>query len=221
MFTNYSLCHLTVGFFFVVLNLAQTSGYDTSAPILVLFGRPGAGKTTLATSVVKNYSKCCLVDLDECISDEIRENFSRGIYPTSEERVEFMNGACDYLELKIAKSKERFKQYIVPFSFVNSDLREVFRKRFPDAEWVFLNTSENLSKCRILERRDHFYKGEPKSINKRDADQEQWKFANVNFRHIEIDGEYDIESNCQFIINIFKKWPQLQPSTGGESEWDL
>ena len=66
-------------------------------PIYVLFGRPGAGKSTLASAATKNANNCLLLDLDVCVSNAMRENFSKGIYPTSRQRVEFMNSACDYV----------------------------------------------------------------------------------------------------------------------------
>jgi energy-coupling factor transporter ATP-binding protein EcfA2 len=53
----------------------------------VVFGRPGSGKSTIADAaaeLLKEEGRSILrVDLDECVPQWMRDNFSHGIYPVS------------------------------------------------------------------------------------------------------------------------------------------
>jgi hypothetical protein len=49
---------------------------------------------------------------------------------------------------------------IISFSFVNTDLRNVFRQRFPHAQWVLMDTTEMEAQRRIEQRQGHFFKGQ-------------------------------------------------------------
>jgi hypothetical protein len=94
--------------------------------IFVIFGRPGAGKSTVANAVLSR-SKDGVVasrhssakesaaapnlaaplnllglDLDVCVPQWMRDNFAAGIYPTLAERETFADSACDYVEAQIA-----------------------------------------------------------------------------------------------------------------------
>jgi len=83
--------------------------------MVVVFGRPGAGKTSIAETAMQltqqkykhdTYTQddiflinnnCILLDLDVCIPNWMKENFAQGIYPTLEERLEFAKIACNYI----------------------------------------------------------------------------------------------------------------------------
>merc|ERR1711924_122109 len=54
---------------------------------------------------------------------------------------------------------------IVSFSFVNTDLRDIFRSRFPNAEWILIETGQEECNKRINERKGHFYKGDARNMN--------------------------------------------------------
>ena len=55
---------------------------------LIIFGRPGAGKTTIADALLKHADaeNAQGVDLDVCLPQWMRDNFARGIYPSLDER---------------------------------------------------------------------------------------------------------------------------------------
>ena len=58
--------------------------------VFVVFGRPGSGKSTLvglAQQKLEGYSKS--VDLDVCVTEEMKINFKKGIYPNHNERGTF------------------------------------------------------------------------------------------------------------------------------------
>ena len=191
-------------FAFAIFNRALG---NSQIPIICLFARPGAGKTTTANKVLNELSDCIGVDLDICISAELRENFEKGIYPNSAQRVEFMESACDYLEslllVKQIENPKRYKSCLISFSFVNNDLRKVFRNRFPSAKWVLLDTSNEIAASRIEKRNGHFYKGAPivesDSVeNKRS----EWEFAPIDFEHMKLDGQDSLESNSAKLFEI-------------------
>jgi hypothetical protein len=89
-----------------------------TVPMFVVFGRPGAGKTTVADNAadkvrqwqhknVNNRIKSMGLDLDVCISERMREDFARGIYPTLDQRLQFGQQACDYVEGMINRELQK------------------------------------------------------------------------------------------------------------------
>lgn len=70
-----------------------------------------AGKTTITESALQILEKnnnnnnnndniifrCIGLDLDVCIPQWMKDNFSKGIYPTLKERQEFAKDCCDYV----------------------------------------------------------------------------------------------------------------------------
>jgi energy-coupling factor transporter ATP-binding protein EcfA2 len=216
--------------------------------VYVVFGRPGAGKSTVAeraaglinssrreckqqrqrsssTTMIgtDRHSRdelmegfCLALDLDVCVPDWMRENFGRGMYPTLAERTAFASEACDYVEkhLKVGSdasigNNECLASCIVSFSFVNTDLRDVFRSRFPTATWILIDTTEEEAAKRIRERENHFYKGSnPVGQAGREAtnqgsgddiDNSEWNFAPVDFPHVILRGDASIEENAQTV----------------------
>ena len=159
----------------------------TDGHMVIVFGRPGAGKTTVAEQAYQSlqtskgpsslsHYRCCAIDLDVCVPQWMKDNFAQGIYPTLAERLEFAESACDHVvqqQMQLHHAKDhvptssieevtRTKTItIVSFSFVNTDLRNVFRQRFPHATWVLLDTTEMEAQRRIELRQGHFYKGQP------------------------------------------------------------
>jgi len=111
----------------------------------------------------------------------MRDNFAKGLYPTLAQRATFANEACEHLEARIAEKPE-CAHCVVSFSFVNAELRQIFRDCFPHAEWILIDTSEALAAERIAERKGHFYKSPP--TDKSEEANEQWAFAPVEFDHL-------------------------------------
>lgn len=207
--------HQITGFFFVmelwglfgillVINISTGLHIQT----VVVFGRPGSGKSTIAAvALSKTFNSCMGIDLDVCISREMKDNFLQGIYPNSDQRVAFMQSACDYIENSIScacKDKASLKICLISFSFVNDDLRKVFRGKFPKSKWVLINTSQEMAESRILQRSGHFYKGTPKEDYRIKNEQSQWEFAPVDFDHVDLNGHDDIETNANRLIAIIR-----------------
>jgi hypothetical protein len=215
----------------------EENGLDASVaafpPIVVIFGKPGAGKTTVATAAIakldeerttttttttkpsslhptdqtrQHFLKCLSLDLDVCVPQWMRDNFAQGIYPTLAQRQDFALSCCDYVEHQVRDCNSRQQQplllgmtssssisssisiqekgdtatgvpssliqpqevvttttTLVAFSFVNTDLRDTFRSRFPNATWVLIDTNDKEAMHRINQREGHFYKGQQKS----------------------------------------------------------
>jgi gluconate kinase len=139
--------------------------------IFVIFGIPGSGKSTVADRVMALLSSLSepqirpmALDLDSCVPEWMRENFARGIYPTLKQREEFTVSCCDYVAKSLSDTGKQEPDTpmvaIVSFSFVNRDLRDGFRNRFPDTKWILMQTSEEEAQRRIESRAGHFYKRE-------------------------------------------------------------
>ena len=204
---------LSIIFVLAWLNLVlclSHGNHKNSADICVIFGRPGCGKSTYADKIKSELqSECIVIDLDVCITKQMKDDFSKGIYPTSEQRIEFMNKACNYMdEILSGIDDDNIKYKIVAFSFVNNDIRNVFRKRFPLATWILVDTTDSLAQNRIDQRIGHFYKGAPSKSTSPEAkstppnQSNEWAFDDVEFSHISIDGSLDIETNVKRIKSI-------------------
>jgi len=130
-----------------------------------------------------------------------------GIYPTLQQRTDFAHGACEYVRQKLIPAGDSIQQdLLISFSFVNKDLRDVFREEFPDALWILVNTPEDESQKRIAARQGHFYHGanslESKTsntINKESVD--DWQFDPVTFPHISLDGFDPIQNNSDKVVD--------------------
>jgi gluconate kinase len=191
---------------------ASTSSPQLLAPMVIVFGRPGAGKTTVANQAadlmqVKKQDEVLALDLDVCVPQWMRDNFANGMYPTLEQRIEFAKDACQYVTEQQEKQATALTT-VVSFSFVNTDLRDVFRESFPDARWILIDTTEGEAQRRIDEREGHFYKGgaatveEEEPIKEDEADNSDWDFAPVSFDHVCLPGANSIEENAQLVVEI-------------------
>ena len=240
----------------VMTSQRHEEGSVGAYPMVVVFGRPGAGKTTVANAAlaklddIKKESsiegnadgsssqkklqnlECVGLDLDVCVPQWMKDNFSNGIYPTLEERIDFAVNACDYVDEQIRELKQNIEKTernknsvpssIISFSFVNTDLRDKFRSRFPNAAWVLIDTDDAEATKRINEREDHFYKGkdplkdegttstttsdntesnvEPSEEN--DGDNADWLFAPVTFPHHTLQGKNAIDKNADSVLEV-------------------
>lgn len=206
----------------------------TCTPIIVIFGKPGAGKSTLADAAIARakaagIDRTLALDLDVCVPQFFRDNFANGIYPSLQQRKEFALSACDYVDSKLSNSGSA-SSAIISFSFVNTDLRDVFRERFPHARWALMDVTDEVAKERIDAREGHFYKGAPPGDDSSDVEQNfvegeagcaadsssndnnqdeadvndnsEWNFAPVSFSHTRLDGNEDVEVNAAKVLSI-------------------
>ena len=108
-------------------------------------------------------------------------------------------------------------EVLISFSFVNTDLREVFQERFPNAHWNLVHVKEDVAQDRILQRQGHFYKGEQTSVKEsssveenassdNDADNSEWKFAPVTFPHVVLDGMHPVDVNARKLYDAILKY---------------
>ena len=252
--------------------------------IYILFGRAGAGKSTLGESLLSSLrseeedflldkfldepdpnnlvSSYLLLDLDVCIPLEMKDNFTKGIYPDAEERAKFAHDACSHVKKEIENQRTKLRSQsknllplfsgpfsskegnllgqrqniddkesqstedsaltvLISFSFVNEDLRDIFRSYYPSAHWLYIETPASVAYRRIEERKGHFYKNEivpeknlststssnnksSTSSNTRNSTSE-WTFARVTFPHSIINGKRSIVQNTIEILHIINK----------------
>ena len=134
------------------------------------------------------------------------------------ERQAFAQSACNYVEKCLGETKAKSDgannntlAAIVSFSFVNTDLRDIYRSRFPQTIWVLLNTTEEEAERRIQKREGHFYNGKVECQYDKQQDREasegdnsDWEFAPVTFSHSVIDGKEPVETNAERIVQLLK-----------------
>jgi gluconate kinase len=190
--------------------------------IFVIFGIPGSGKSTVADRVVELLAsqtepqiRPMALDLDSCVPEWMRENFARGIYPTLKQREEFAVSCCDYVDKSLSDTAKQQPDNtrivaIVSFSFVNRDLRDGFRNRFPDSQWILMQTSEEEAQRRIESRAGHFYKGKPASRDQAPkdtstTDNSDWDFAPVTFPHAILDGMKPVDENAAQVVQLIQE----------------
>lgn len=131
---------------------------------------------------------------------------------TLQERIVFAESACNYVEERLLQEQNKLTSKnddrigaVVSFSFVNTDLRDVFRQKFPQARWFLVDTSEEEANDRILKREGHFYKGKVETATTKEeqarprSDNEDWNFAPVTFPHILLDGLLPIDHNADTV----------------------
>ena len=163
---------------------------------LIIFGRPGAGKSTIAERLVAHPdANAYNVDLDVCVPQWMRDNFAKGIYPTLAERQTFASDAAEYVR---TESDGKDACCVVSFSFVNDDLRDSFRERFPDAPGALGDAADALAGERIASRDGHFYDPPP-------AKGDEWLFAPVAFDHLVLDATRPVDENVAKLLPLVRR----------------
>ena len=212
-------------------------------PLFVVFGIPGSGKSTVASKAIdmlveakqsssaESFQPLCL-DLDVCVPQWMRDNFARGIYPSLSQREEFAASCCAYVDESLQQAittasmneggERGVTAAVISFSFVNEDLRDNFRKRFPESQWVLIQTAEDEAQRRIAQREGHFYKGKAATVvrdelfssddsrnnkqpNDDTTDNSEWDFAPVAFPHTILDGNNPIEQNAAEVAKMVQR----------------
>jgi len=130
----------------------------------------------------------------------MKEGFSRGIYPSLEEREAFMSSACDYVEEQLRQSFK--KSCLVSFSFTNDDMRQIFKRRFHRSKWLLLQTPSTIADTRISQRDGHFYKVQSADESVRNGP--EWGFDQVTFDHTVINGLDDRGTNAEKVVDAIK-----------------
>ena len=163
---------------------------------LIIFGRPGAGKSTIAERLIAHPdANAYNLDLDVCVPRWMRDNFAKGVYPTLVERQAFASDAAEYVR---KESAGKDACCVVSFSFVNEELRDSFRARFPEATWALVDASDALAGERIASRDGHFYDPPP-------AKGDEWLFAPVEFDHLVLDATSPVEENVAKLLPLVRR----------------
>jgi gluconate kinase len=73
--------------------------------------------------------------------------------------------ACDYVGTKLKEQSSLQMDpnisttAIVSYSFVKTDLRDIYRARFPYVVWALVDTAEKEATDRVKQREGHLFKG--------------------------------------------------------------
>ena len=181
----------------ILLLLLLTIATGAALRPLIIFGRPGAGKSTIAEGLVAHPDADAYnVDLDVCVPQWMRDNFAKGVYPTLEERRAFAADAADHV--LTASERQGDARCVVSFSFVNVDLRDSFRERFPEATWALVDATDALAGERIAQRDGHFYNPPPTSGD-------EWRFAPVAFDHLVLHATRPVDENVARLLPLVRR----------------
>jgi hypothetical protein len=248
---------------------------DVHVHMAVIFGRPGAGKTTVADAAYNLLKQRCTstiqllrqeqeannmirdnanhnhdavpvsvpvskkLDLDVAIPQWMKDNFAKGIYPTFAERQDFAKGCCQYVRDELGKMKMRDTSLnntashsgssqrrekgtrtraqiyvLISFSFVNTDLRDVFRSAFPDAIWILIHTLEEESNRRIQLRKDHFYQGKKEKKQEGEDDGRNDSMKQATTGEVKEEHKKGVPQQAKDTTNIIK-------DNNNNSQWDF
>ena len=102
--------------------------------IVVLFGQPHSGKTTLARELVKNLKGAEIID-----GDEFRTIFKNTDY-SKEGRMKNLTKACDIGHYLISTGLKTHVIYSMVFPY--REVRDYLRKLMPDAKFFYLTYDE-------------------------------------------------------------------------------
>lgn len=179
---------------FALTGLQKRNKEEVRRPtkIYIIFGRPGAGKDAVGEQVRNRLADLEQIDLDVLRSDKMKLDLNAGIWPTHEERLEFAHRAAAHV--KYETESKQLRRALITFSFVNTDMREIFRETFGvQLQWFLLNTDDETARQRIKERKGHFYTNW----------EGEWKFEDVDFHHTPLDGNASTETNGRIVaLNI-------------------
>eukprot|EP00804_Cyclotella_cryptica_P022906 CCRYP_005098-RA/>CCRYP_005098-RA protein AED:0.06 eAED:0.06 QI:252/0.5/0.66/1/0.5/0.33/3/228/241 len=156
------------------LQVRNQDAGQTRPLMIVIFGRPGAGKSTICQEVTRLLTAkdsmdaptttapdYLYLDLDVCVPQWMRVS-TTGIYPSLQQRSNFISDACKHVNSQIQSASTRSNPQlvvIISFSFVNIDMRISFRERYPYSHWILVDTTQHVAEERIAAREGHFYKG--------------------------------------------------------------
>lgn len=170
-------------------------------PHAVLFGRPGAGKTTTAKAIqdmkAENGIKLVPFELDPYVPKEIIDVFMAGGYPSVEMRVAFVEKCTEIVKAireTLAEATEGGSTLkvglLVIQAFPHEDMRAVYRAAFPDAEWFLVDTADEVAGERVRAREGHFYKHDTLPV----------PFEEIDFPHTAYEGTTDPAENAKQIL---------------------
>jgi gluconokinase len=122
-----------------------------SAPLLVLMGVTGSGKSTVGRAVAEELG-VEFVDGDDFHSTENIARMSAGIALTDEDRAEWL----DALAEKIRDARAAGVGIVVACSALKRRYRDILRAGTPDLKFALLNGSRTLIAERLAKRSGHF-----------------------------------------------------------------
>ena len=121
-----------------------------------LFGRPAAGKTTLAKLLLKTQEKqqkSCLLD-----GDELRKNISKDLGFSLEDRFEHIKRS-----LRLFQEKQKQGYFVIAALITPMEIyRQYIKEQQPDIQLIYVNCS--LNTCQKRDPKGLYKKAKEKSI---------------------------------------------------------
>lgn len=118
--------------------------------VYVLFGYPGAGKSTIG-QMLRDEFGLCFVEGDDYLSDSMLEILRRGDNPTDTQRRETYEG----LTRKVWELSKNQPLIILSAAFTKEITRDIFLSHFPNAIFCWVESYEHDHLERLKARKNH------------------------------------------------------------------
>ncbi len=112
------------------------------SPLLVLFGKPGAGKDTISNIFQEQYGYY-VYHADTEIT--YKEKLQRGEIPTTEDRDQFLA----YKVGRIQELQKEYEKILMNWAFVSDRQRQMFTQAYPQAQFILVQTDREQIEKRL------------------------------------------------------------------------
>lgn len=115
--------------------------------MIVVFGKPGAGKDT-ATTLLEKYLGYHAFHADTLIQGDYLRCLQDGTPPTNEMRQEFTFSLFPVVDQLLTE----YPKVAVNYTFNKIETQTLFRTVYPQAEWIYIETPRSIIEQRLREK---------------------------------------------------------------------
>ena len=157
--------------------------------IVIIFGKPGAGKNFVGDVIAENFD-FYHYDADSDIPKYLIDKIKTGQIATDQEREDFYQIVIN----KIRQLKNEYKNIIVSQALIKEKFRQMMLDEFPEAKFIWLRADKDIMANRLASR-EHF-------VSKKYADELEKIFEEPKIEHFILENNNGKEE----IIKQFKKF---------------
>ncbi len=158
---------------------------------VILFGWPGSGKSTVG-KLVSEKMGYLFYDMDVTLPESMKEKLRNGILITEEEIEGYVKVMIEDIDTLLKKGS-----VVASLSLFLNKHRLLFKDKFSEAQCFSLDVSQDILQQRLHERKEHFF--DDKLFNEILS-----VYEPVNFDHISIDADKDLDSVVKEVISHIK-----------------